>query len=126
MRDTFTLATFLVHQVKASRTQTLVPDLEVVANVGAASIVIQALVGACGWTERFIPFLDCGHSISRLWCIYKWQSIRNSPHSLRGSSDQSLQSRRWSHTLSMLIHSPLRHLNLVGPSQWVAVTDKWT
>lgn len=26
----------------------------------------------------------------------------------------------------MLIHSPLRHLNLVGPSQWVAVTDKWT
>lgn len=58
MRDTFTFATFLVHQVKASRTQTLVPDLEVVANMGAASIVIQALVGACGWTERLITFLD--------------------------------------------------------------------
>lgn len=48
MRDTFTFATFLVDQVKASRTQTLVPDLEVVANMGAASIVIEALVGACG------------------------------------------------------------------------------
>lgn len=58
MRDTFTFATFLVHQVKASRTQTLVPDLEVVANMGAASIVIQALVGACGWTERLINHIS--------------------------------------------------------------------
>lgn len=48
-----------------------------------------------------------------------------SPHSLKGSSDQSLQSRCMSHTFSMLIHSPLGHLNLFGPSQWVAVHDTW-
>lgn len=42
------------------------------------------------------------------------------PHSLSGSSDQSLQSRCLSHTFSMLMHSPLRHLNLVGATQWVA------
>lgn len=46
MSDTFTFATFPVDQVKASGTQTLVPNLEVVADMGAASIVIQALVGA--------------------------------------------------------------------------------
>lgn len=46
VRDIFTFAAFLVDQVKASRTQTLVADLKVIANMGAASIVILALVGA--------------------------------------------------------------------------------
>uniref|UniRef100_A0A8C8RZR7 Uncharacterized protein n=1 Tax=Pelusios castaneus TaxID=367368 RepID=A0A8C8RZR7_9SAUR len=39
------------------------------------------------------------------------------PHSLMGSSDQSLQSLCRLHTLSIEMHSPERHLNLSGPSQ---------
>lgn len=46
LRETFTFAMFFADQVKASGTQTLIPDLKVIANMGAASIVIQALVGA--------------------------------------------------------------------------------
>lgn len=46
MRDSFTFATFVVDQVKTSRAQTLIPDLKVIANMGAASIVKLALVRA--------------------------------------------------------------------------------
>lgn len=45
----------------------------------------------------------------------------HSPHSLMGSSDLSLQSLCLLHTFSMLIHSPLLHLNMVGPSHTFSV-----
>lgn len=45
----------------------------------------------------------------------------HSPHSLMGSSDPSLQSLCLLHTFCMLIHSPLLHLNMVGPSHTFSV-----
>lgn len=47
--------------------------------------------------------------------------IPGSPHSLRGSSDQSRQSLTESHTLFRGMHSPLWHLNLLGPSHRVTL-----
>lgn len=44
-RPTFT--SVLVHQLEAAGTQALVANLEVLADVGAATIVVQALVGPC-------------------------------------------------------------------------------
>lgn len=49
---------------------------------------------------------------------------QHSLHSLMGSSDQSRQSRAELHTLSKLMHSPLWHLNLLGPSHWVTERGK--
>lgn len=49
---------------------------------------------------------------------------QHSLHSLMGSSDQSRQSRAESHTLSKLMHSPLWHLNLLGPSHRVTKRGK--
>lgn len=46
---------------------------------------------------------------------------QGSPQSLRGSSDQSRQSLTELHTLSREMHSPLWHLNLLGPSQRVTM-----
>lgn len=117
VREVLTFTEFLVNQVVSSRTQALITNLQVIANMRATTIVVQALVWACSGKKkkRFNVF------ISKDVMITINKSPLDSPHSLRGSSDQSLQSRRPSHTFSMLIHSPLRHLNLVGPSQCVAV-----
>lgn len=52
------------------------------------------------------------------WVVGKMRL--HSPHSA-GSSDLSLQSFCLLHTFSMLIHSPLLHLNLVGPSHTFSV-----
>lgn len=49
---------------------------------------------------------------------------QHSLHSLMGSSDQSRQSRAELHTLSKLMHSPLWHLNLLGPSHCVTERGK--
>lgn len=48
-------------------------------------------------------------------------NIKYLRHSLRGSSDQSLQSFNPLQTLSMLIHSPELHLNTFDPLQVVTV-----
>ena len=42
-----TFASPLVHQPEALGTQALVADLEVAADVGAAAVVVQALVSPC-------------------------------------------------------------------------------
>lgn len=49
-RPTFT--SVLVHQLEAAGTQALVANLEVLADVGAATIVVQALVGPCTGLSR--------------------------------------------------------------------------
>lgn len=137
MREAITFTAFFVNQAISSRTQALIADLQVIANMRAAAIVVQALIGACsGKKKRFTIFFWTYSIAQSADTLIKYtevvinQTVVNerplhSPHSLRGSSDQSLQSRCLSHTISMLIHSPLRHLNLVGPSQWVAVHETW-
>lgn len=57
-----TLAVPLAHQAEAVGTQTLVAELEVVADVGAAAVVVQALVGRC--TRRW-GRTQSGHSPPR-------------------------------------------------------------
>lgn len=42
-----TFASQPVHQPEALRTQALVANLEVVADMGAAALVVQALIGPC-------------------------------------------------------------------------------
>lgn len=50
-RPTFTPV--VVHQPEAAGTQALRANLEVLADVGAAAIVVQTLVGLCvGWREQ--------------------------------------------------------------------------
>lgn len=135
-----TFTAFCIDQAISSGTQALVANLQVVANMRAAAIVVQTLIGACGGKNKRVTiyFSEGERSLHSLAAdtIIRYievvinKTVRNerplhSPHSLRGSSDQSLQSRCLSHTFSMLIHSPLRHLNLVGPSQWVAVHETW-
>lgn len=46
-------ATFGVNQMKPSRTETLVADLQVLANMGAASIVVEAFIRAT-FPERLV------------------------------------------------------------------------
>lgn len=54
MRAAATFTAFLVNQVISSRTQALIADLQVIANMRAAAIVVQALIGACsGKKKRF-------------------------------------------------------------------------
>lgn len=44
MRRTFTA--FVVDQAVSGRTQALVADLQIIANVRAAAVVVQTLIGA--------------------------------------------------------------------------------
>lgn len=78
-----------------------------------------------GWAEAMHPDstqvwgpLPAPHELREL------PAPPGSPHSLRGSSDQSWQSRTELHTLSRVRHSPLWHLNLLGPSHTVATRAK--
>lgn len=48
----------------------------------------------------------------------------DSPHSPRGSSEWSRQSLCLLHTFSMLMHSPVLHLNMAGPSHALAAQGK--
>lgn len=45
-----TFASVLIHQLEALGTEALIADLEVIADMGAATLVVQTLVGPCtGW-----------------------------------------------------------------------------
>ena len=58
----------------------------------------------------------------RCLCCQKFKQATwycDSPQSFIGSSDQSRQFLSPLHTLSMLMHSPLRHSNTLGPSHFL-------
>lgn len=57
MREAITFTAFFVNQAISSRTQALIADLQVIANMRAAAVVVEALIGACsGKKKRFTIF----------------------------------------------------------------------
>jgi hypothetical protein len=78
----------------------------------------EAVVSWVAWSLHH-PQRSCFGPIPSPPTILPIACRQDSPHSLMGSSDQSRQSLTELQTLSMVMHSPLWHLNLLGPSQSV-------
>ncbi len=57
MWEAVTFTALCVHQVIPNRAQALIADLQVIANMRAAAVVVQALIGACGWKKKRFTIL---------------------------------------------------------------------
>lgn len=58
MWEAVTFTAFLVNQAISSRTQALIANFKVFADMRAASVVVQALIGACNGKEKSFFFED--------------------------------------------------------------------
>lgn len=56
--EAVTFTAFCAHQVIPSRTQALIADLQVIANMRAAAVVVQALIGACRQKKKKVYHLS--------------------------------------------------------------------
>lgn len=119
--NSFTFTAILLLQGEPRWAEALETDLQVVTDVRAASIVVQALIGVCREGSKLVT------AVLNLFYGLERPTFSASPyllHSWMGSSEKSLQSGLSSHSLSVLMHSPLWHRKWVGPSHLVTAAGR--